>query len=757
LNFRLGIKIVRTRLIVSLAMLFLVRVTTPSGTTTQVFLVILAYIGLILLVASASAAGIPQQKRVRALRDVVDVAAISIIVTMTGRLESPWFLLYLFPVMSASRYLGPAWSVAIAASSALGYAIAIGIWMPAGAVTISSFSLRAITLVAVALTATNLARLRDRGEATLLSAIERIDREIGSNADVEQVMRSVLHTVMEITDSDLSAIVLVDGATASTSLGASRSHADGSQDTLGADVDAAQAIVIRHHAKVITSRAPLALPERGLLGAAAALLQSHRPLASWPARLVPLAVNQTQVGVLGVFSRRIPHFTRDDVRSLLSVAPLLAIAQKNTTLYRELKARDQESKARLQVLFDIGEQLKGDLGLDQVFNNIVRLVSDRICCEEAALFVPVDKGARLQKVAVSAPDDESTRRLAEIELYESEGSLTRQVFTSKRPLRNNDVPSDEVYAQDYAKRLPSATARHYMGVPLLIGPEIYGVIRVLNKKAAGYASEPSHACLAADGFSPDDLDLLTIIAAQVAAALYHAGQLRDEKLAAIGRIAHITGHDIKNHIATIQNYVAFLEHSEHVDSDTAITLSAIRDVVNDTLSKLQTLLMTAKSTPPRKSVLSLKALLGDFAAKIAKRLAAAHIDFLARYPDSDGLTLADSEQIQQVLATLFANSLDAIRSRNANGHPPGRIEVALEEDADSLRLSWRDNGCGMSPAERAKAFSAFFTTKKETGSGLGLYISKGIVENHDGCITVESVAPSGVCFRITLPIYRPSS
>src|SRR5262249_46328176 len=99
--------------------------------------------------------------------------------------------------------------------------------------------------------------------------------------------------------------------------------------------------------------------------------------------------------------------------------------------------------------------------------------------------------------------------------------------------------------------------------------------------------------------------------------------------------------------------------------------------------------------------------------------------------------------------------LDAIKgARFTQGRrSAGSIELAFEVENGAILLSWSDDGCGMSEETRANAFVPFFTTK-DTGSGLGLFVTKTIIEQHGGYIVVQSTSDSGTCLHITLPLFH---
>ena len=105
---------------------------------------------------------------------------------------------------------------------------------------------------------------------------------------------------------------------------------------------------------------------------------------------------------------------------------------------------------------------------------------------------------------------------------------------------------------------------------------------------------------------------------------------------------------------------------------------------------------------------------------------------------------SDRSQLQQVFLNLFNNALAAV----ADG---GRIVTTAREAGDSVEISVRDNGCGMSDETLKHIFEPFFTTKKGKGTGLGLSITYGIIKRLGGDIAVESEQGVGTTLIITLP------
>jgi C4-dicarboxylate-specific signal transduction histidine kinase len=114
--------------------------------------------------------------------------------------------------------------------------------------------------------------------------------------------------------------------------------------------------------------------------------------------------------------------------------------------------------------------------------------------------------------------------------------------------------------------------------------------------------------------------------------------------------------------------------------------------------------------------------------------------------------MADRVQLQQVILNLVMNALEAMSS---NGEAPRVLEVgALRDGSDAVLVEVRDSGVGIDPADRDRIFDAFHTTKPE-GMGMGLAISRSIVEAHGGRLWVTPNAERGETFRFTLPTDHP--
>ncbi len=108
--------------------------------------------------------------------------------------------------------------------------------------------------------------------------------------------------------------------------------------------------------------------------------------------------------------------------------------------------------------------------------------------------------------------------------------------------------------------------------------------------------------------------------------------------------------------------------------------------------------------------------------------------------------MADRVQLQQVFMNLMLNGIDAMKGSTDRGE----LTITLEADDGQLLISVRDTGVGLPPEQADQIFRAFFTTK-DTGTGMGLPISRSIIESHGGRLWAVGVSGQGATFQFTLP------
>ena len=225
---------------------------------------------------------------------------------------------------------------------------------------------------------------------------------------------------------------------------------------------------------------------------------------------------------------------------------------------------------------------------------------------------------------------------------------------------------------------------------------------------------------------------------------------RSEKLAAVGQLASSIAHEINNPLESITNLLYLIRQSESMEDVRHYTTLAQGELTRVTEITLQTLRFNRQHSKPME--VDMAELLRTVVALYTGRLLVRHIDADMKLRASPRVLSLEGE-IRQVVNNLVRNALDAMGSG-------GRLLVRLHPQRDwrtgakGVRLTVADTGEGISPEMKAHLFEPFQTTKEMTGTGLGLWVSKGIVDKHCGRIRTRTRRGQGhgTVFAVWLPV-----
>jgi PAS domain S-box-containing protein len=219
---------------------------------------------------------------------------------------------------------------------------------------------------------------------------------------------------------------------------------------------------------------------------------------------------------------------------------------------------------------------------------------------------------------------------------------------------------------------------------------------------------------------------------------------RSERLATLGRmVAHIS-HEIKNPLITIGGFAGQLERLKELPDDARRKLQLIRQEVQRLEKFLGDLGTFTRATPPRKVSGDLPALITEVAEFMGPAFKERGIVFELRAPKAMPRFYFDPGQIRQVLINLLKNAQEAMPQG-------GKLTVTVELRHDQAYLTISDTGVGISPEHQKSLFTPFFSTK-EGGTGLGLTICQGLIEQHHGTIEITSEVGHGTTCIIHLPL-----
>jgi len=177
----------------------------------------------------------------------------------------------------------------------------------------------------------------------------------------------------------------------------------------------------------------------------------------------------------------------------------------------------------------------------------------------------------------------------------------------------------------------------------------------------------------------------------------------------------------------------------------------------------------AKKAPPKKDWLDLNKTVGEVIAMARSEVRRNHVSLETKLANDLPLILGDKVQLQQVILNLLINAIEAMSgigeglrelclSSKKVTEIPGESEKATFQDKALAETEWthvllavRDSGSGLDPKGLDRLFDAFYTTKPQ-GLGMGLAISRSIIEAHGGRLWARANTPRGAVFQFTLPI-----
>ena len=238
---------------------------------------------------------------------------------------------------------------------------------------------------------------------------------------------------------------------------------------------------------------------------------------------------------------------------------------------------------------------------------------------------------------------------------------------------------------------------------------------------------------------------------------------RSDRLASLGTLSAGMAHEIKNPLVSIKTFAQWLPE-RYQDSDFRETFS---NLIGHEIERIDTLvnqlLRFARPAKPILKPMHVHEIVQKALQLVDHRMYQKQIKLTRLFDANVDTIRADPDQLEQVFLNFFINAMDAMKN---GGELTVRTEIGSDEQwaaalnhanggdtHDVLRITIRDTGEGIRGEDLAHVFDPFFTTK-DHGTGLGLSVVHGIIQEHGGQIEVESEPQKGTAFHILLPLVR---
>ncbi len=477
-------------------------------------------------------------------------------------------------------------------------------------------------------------------------------------------------------------------------------------------------------------------------------------LEGWGVRSLvyaPIEYRGKIVGVLAAVSKRRKAFDDRDLDLLEAVSPVAAVAVENARLYTSARDRVRE----LRVLNRVGLVLTATLDYEKVVRSALHQIRDLFSADGVALLQVDEKGTVHFIRAVSGEEEIETQA----RLSSGEG-IAGWVVANRQPVLLEDARSDPRWKHPTKYHRPYQS-RALMAVPLIVSGRVIGVVEV--------------SCGERGVYTRDDLRVLKTLAPTLAVALENARlyeeqkqlleerertrawMIHSEKIAALGKMAASIAHEINNPLQAIQGCITLLREElegEHREEKLEQYLSMAESEIARLSSVVRRVRDFYRPAREERRLTNLHAVLEAVLELTHKQLRQSGVVVRQEWATHLPAIQANPDYLRHLFLNLILNAADAM--------PEGGtlcIRTSLESmessgeegEKPAIRIDFIDTGTGMSPEVLEHIFEPFFTTKAD-GSGLGLSISREIVQAHGGRIAVESREGEGTTFSIWLPV-----
>jgi len=583
----------------------------------------------------------------------------------------------------------------------------------------------------------------ERVQAERVRALAAVNQRISSSLELDELLRAISESAAQLTGVTFGSFWLADEPMRTlTFVGGSNAEMADDFPLRALSYDEGGCGWVARHRKTLVvddvhTDSRVASPQWG----------TRWGLRSFVA--YPVIAGDQLVAVLSLSHTGPVRFSPDTAEVIEMFIGQASVAIQNAQLYREAQRRRDVA----EVLARLGRELAGTLEVDRIAALVARGLTELVTVHGAAVFRYEPEDGSLHEIAAYGP---AASIIKGVVLPPGQGATGRAV-AERKVVTTSDVlgePRIDLPAEVRA-RLASEDLRALVAIPLLTHERIIGALAVSDRTGRE--------------FTPDELQTLQAFADQAALAfenarLYATAQdsltrLRDTqaqlvqaaKMSALGQLVSGVAHELNNPLSVIIGYGQLLL-SRDVPSGMRRPVE-LMVAQGDRMAKIvRNLLFFARQRPPERAAVKLNAVIEQTLSLRTNQLSLSGItvdtEFTPELPEITG----DAQQLEQVFLNLLLNAEQAILEVK----PQGRILVRtrLQPDGQAIYADVVDDGPGIAADALPRVFEPFFTTKiVGSGTGLGLSVSYGIIEEHGGQLSVQS-RPGETIFTIELPVTR---
>jgi len=404
---------------------------------------------------------------------------------------------------------------------------------------------------------------------------------------------------------------------------------------------------------------------------------------------------------------------------------------------------ENERTHRLERLLEISRTLSAALDLEPFLNSLLAAASELTGCEVASILELEEEGEQLRFLAVPWFHRDALRTVK----VPLENSVAGWVFQNGHSAVVPDVTSEPRHFKA-ADQAAEFVTRSLMAVPILYQGEMLGVLEAVNKLGDTHYTE-------------EDLIILETLASQAAVAIQNTRlslkvQKSREEMAQLDRMKSdfiaIASHELRTPLGLILGHSTFLR--EVIQPDYRAQLDIIvrnamrlKEII-DSISSMDNVQRGVASL--RRRSVSIRRIVEEAMDSFHQEAQTKRISLRADLGKDDLLVEGDSSKIAIAISNLVKNALTFV---NTDGH----VFIVAESIPGYVKVSVIDDGIGIPAKDLPHIFERFYQveshlTRKHGGMGLGLSVTKVMVEMHGGRVWAESVEGKGSNFTVILPV-----
>jgi len=465
----------------------------------------------------------------------------------------------------------------------------------------------------------------------------------------------------------------------------------------------------------------------------------------------PIKSKLETVGTIVCIGQESRRLMPEEIQLITSMADQIGISVENATLFEETRARAKELSALYSIATVVNQSLELETILRGVINEVLAIFEFDAAC---TYLLDMDQNVLL----LASPVGFSENTVPPPRLVGGQG-ISGKVFETGRPIIFENIKRDPRYREWSYSNLGLGQGYELLAViPIKTRVRNIGALLCLGKKSR---------CLA-----PSEVRLITSMAENIGIAVENSQlyektkkqaaqleeditqimklerqQVENEKLTATGRIAARVAHEINNPLAGIKNSFHLIKDAVPKDYPYYHYVGMIEKEIDRIARVVRQMFNLYRQDQETSYEFFVNETISDVVTLLEANARQRNV-FLEVETDGSVLVTLPEGLLRQVLYNIIQNAIEA----SPNG---AAVKIATEIKNGFVRIVVSDRGYGIQEELHSRVFEPFFTTKSNVpraGLGLGLSVSKGLVETMGGTIDFRSEVSQGTLFQVILPL-----